>query len=119
MAKPISLYELVGGPDQFLSPYCWATKFAVAHKRLPIETVCWKLNEGDKIAFSKQGLVGIPHSVTTWISPVVSKFCVIHSGMHGNHGKLPFRTAATQHELTTLLGCRCQSLWTATRTANG
>ncbi len=58
MGKPISIYELVGGPDQFLSPYCWAARFAIAHKGLPFETIRWKLNEGDKIAFSNQGLVG-------------------------------------------------------------
>lgn len=59
MAKPISIYELEGGPNQFFSPFCWAARFAVAHKGLPIETIRWKFKEGDKIAFSNQGLVGL------------------------------------------------------------
>ncbi|CAL8468105.1 g7644 [Coccomyxa elongata] len=59
MAKPISIYELEGGPNQFFSPFCWAARFAVAHKGLPIETIRWKFKEGDKIAFSNQGLVPV------------------------------------------------------------
>lgn len=57
MTKPISIYELEGGPHQFFSPFCWAARFAIAHKEIPIDTIRWKFQEGDKIAFSKQGLV--------------------------------------------------------------
>ncbi len=57
MARPIAIYQLEGGPNQFFSPFCWAAKFAVAHKGFPIENIRWRFREGDKIAFSKQGLV--------------------------------------------------------------
>ena len=69
MAKPISIYELEGGPNQFFSPFCWAARFAAAHKGLPIETIRWKFREGDKIAFSNQGLVGyipLPQKNMDW-----------------------------------------------------
>ncbi|CAL8468116.1 g7655 [Coccomyxa elongata] len=59
MAKPISIYQLEGGPNQFFSPFCWAAKFAVAHKGFAIENIRWKFREADKIAFSNQGLVPV------------------------------------------------------------
>lgn len=36
---PIVLYDLVGRDDRRFSPNCWRTRAALAHKRLPYETV--------------------------------------------------------------------------------
>src|ERR1700742_2327529 len=41
------------------SPYCWRTKFALAHKGIPVETVPWRFTDRDAIAFSGQGKVPV------------------------------------------------------------
>jgi glutathione S-transferase len=56
----IVLYDLAGAdPDVRFSPYCWRTRFALAHKALPVETVPWRFTDGDAIAFSGQGKVPV------------------------------------------------------------
>jgi glutathione S-transferase len=56
----IILYDLAGAdPELRFSPYCWRTRFALAHKGLPVETVPWRFTEGEAIAFSGQGKVPV------------------------------------------------------------
>jgi glutathione S-transferase len=56
----IILYDLSGAdPDLRFSPYCWRTRFALAHKGLPVETVPWRFTDGAEIAFSGQGKVPV------------------------------------------------------------
>jgi glutathione S-transferase len=56
----ITLYDLAAAePDRRFSPFCWRTRLALAHKRLPFETVPWRFTETDKIAFSGQGKVPV------------------------------------------------------------
>ncbi len=55
-----TLYELAGAdPDRRFSPFCWRTRFALAHKRLDAEGTPWRFTEKDKLAFSGQGLVPV------------------------------------------------------------
>jgi glutathione S-transferase len=45
--KPIVMYDLAGNdPAHRFSPYCWRTRFALAHKNLPVDTKAWRF--GDK-----------------------------------------------------------------------
>jgi len=47
------LYDLAGAdPNLRFSPYCWRTKFALAHKGLAVETIPWRFTEKNVIAFS-------------------------------------------------------------------
>jgi glutathione S-transferase len=56
----IVMYDLAGAdPDLRFSPYCWRTRFALAHKGLPVETVPWRFTETDAIEFSGQGKVPV------------------------------------------------------------
>jgi glutathione S-transferase len=56
----IVLYDLAGAdPDVRFSPYCWRTRFALAHKGLPVETVPWRFTDTEVIAFSGQGKVPV------------------------------------------------------------
>lgn len=56
----IVLHDLAGAnPDLRFSPYCWATKFALAHKGLTAETIPWRFTEKDALAFSGQGAVPV------------------------------------------------------------
>jgi glutathione S-transferase len=56
----IIMHDLAGAdPDLRFSPYCWRTRFALAHKGLPVETVPWRFTEGEAIAFSGQGKVPV------------------------------------------------------------
>ncbi len=56
----IILYDLAGAdPDLRFSPYCWRTRFALAHKGVPVETVPWRFTETDAIAFSGQARVPV------------------------------------------------------------
>jgi glutathione S-transferase len=56
----IVMYDLAGAdPDHRFSPYCWRTRFALAHKGLPVETIPWRFTETDAIAFSGQGKVPV------------------------------------------------------------
>ena len=59
-AMSIVLYDLAGAdPDIRFSPYCWRTRFALAHKGLPVETVPWRFTDRDAIAFSGQAKVPV------------------------------------------------------------
>src|ERR1700744_2661985 len=65
----ITLYDLAGAdPDLRFSPYCWRTKFALAHKGLPAETVPWRFSDGPTIAFSGQGKVPVIRDGDTVVS---------------------------------------------------
>jgi glutathione S-transferase len=56
----IVLYDLAGeDPDVRFSPYCWRTRFALAHKALPVDTEPWRFTDRDAIAFSGQGKVPV------------------------------------------------------------
>jgi len=56
----IVLHDLAGAdPDLRFSPYCWRTRFALAHKGLPVETVPWRFTDTEAIAFSGQGKVPV------------------------------------------------------------
>jgi glutathione S-transferase len=56
----IILHDLAAkDPDIRFSPYCWRTKFALAHKGLPVKTVPWRFGDKDVIAFSGQGRVPV------------------------------------------------------------
>ena len=59
-SKPISIYELETDDKRFLSPFCWAARFAIIHKGLKPDVIPWHFQEKDKIAFSNQGLVSHP-----------------------------------------------------------
>lgn len=55
-----TLYDLAGAQDdRRFSPYCWRTKFALAHKRLAVDTVPWRFTDKEAIAFSGQGRVPV------------------------------------------------------------
>ena len=65
----IILYDLAGAdPDVRFSPYCWRTRFALAHKGLPVETVPWRFTDTDVIAFSGQGKVPVIRDGETVVS---------------------------------------------------
>ncbi len=56
----ITLFDLAGAdPALRFSPYCWRTRFALAHKGMPVETVPWRFTETGVIAFSGQGKVPV------------------------------------------------------------
>ena len=56
----IIMHDLAGAdPALRFSPYCWRTRFAVAHKGLPVETVPWRFTDKAAIAFSGQGRVPV------------------------------------------------------------
>jgi glutathione S-transferase len=56
----IIMHDLAGAdPDLRFSPYCWRTRFALAHKGLAVETVPWRFMDREAIAFSGQGRVPV------------------------------------------------------------
>ena len=45
------LFDLAGADDdRRFSPYCWRTRMALAHKRLPVDAVPWRFTETARIA---------------------------------------------------------------------
>jgi glutathione S-transferase len=65
----IVMHDLAGAdPDLRFSPYCWRTRFALAHKGLPVETVPWRFTDRDAIAFSGQGRVPVIRDGETVVS---------------------------------------------------
>ncbi len=63
------MYDLAGAdPDVRFSPYCWRTRFALAHKGLPVETVPWRFSDTEAIAFSGQGKVPVIRDGETVVS---------------------------------------------------
>ena len=56
----ITLYDLAGAdPDLRFSPYCWRTKYALAHKGLPADMIPWRFTDTAAIAFSGQRRVPV------------------------------------------------------------
>ena len=56
----IIMHDLAGAdPDLRFSPYCWRTRFALAHKGLPAETIPWRFTEKEAIAISGQPRVPV------------------------------------------------------------
>jgi glutathione S-transferase len=56
----LQLYDLAGAdPERRFSPYCWRTKFALAHKGLVAKTIPWRFTDKDVIVFSGQGRVPV------------------------------------------------------------
>ena len=54
------LHDLAGAdPDLRFSPYCWRTRFALAHKGIPVETIPWRFTDTEALAFSGQGRVPV------------------------------------------------------------
>lgn len=48
---PVLMYDLAGADSALrFSPYCWRARFAIAHKRLALETVPWRFTEKEAIA---------------------------------------------------------------------
>jgi glutathione S-transferase len=45
--------------ERRFSPYCWRTKLALMHKGLPFDTIPWRFNEKNAIAFSGQDRVPV------------------------------------------------------------
>ena len=57
----MKLFDLSGEEDdRKISPYCWRTRLALAHKKLGFASVPWRAEEKDAIAFSGQGQVSTP-----------------------------------------------------------
>lgn len=60
MREPLKLYDLAAADDSNrFSPNCWRTRFALAHKGLPCETIVWRFMDKEAIAFSGQGKVPV------------------------------------------------------------
>lgn len=56
----ITLYELAAAdPSVRFSPYCWRSRFALAHKGLEVEGLPWHFTETDRLAFSGQAKVPV------------------------------------------------------------
>ena len=56
----ILMHDLAGAdPELRFSPYCWRTRFALAHKGLPVETIPWRFTARQDIAFSGQDRVPV------------------------------------------------------------
>jgi glutathione S-transferase len=56
----IIMHDLAGAdPDLRFSPYCWRTRFALAHKGMPVETIPWRFTDAAAIAFSGQARVPV------------------------------------------------------------
>lgn len=50
---PIKMYDLAGAePNRRFSPFCWRTKFALAHKQLEVETIRWRYRDKPLLAFA-------------------------------------------------------------------
>ena len=63
------MHDLAGAdPALRFSPYCWRTRFALAHKGLPVETVPWRFTDKAAIAFSGQGRVPVIRDGETVVS---------------------------------------------------
>ncbi|MEP3280543.1 MAG: glutathione S-transferase N-terminal domain-containing protein [Stappiaceae bacterium] len=56
---PLLFYERLAADNRRPSPFCWRTRFALAHKRLEPEICAVRFTEADQLAFSGQGRVPI------------------------------------------------------------
>lgn len=72
MREALKLYDLAAANEEVrFSPNCWRTRFALAHKGLPCETIVWRFTDKDAIAFTGQGKVpvlvdGTRHVSDSW-----------------------------------------------------
>ncbi len=65
----ITLYDLAGAdPDLRFSPYCWRTKFALAHNGMSVDAVPWRFTDKSAIAFSGQERVPVIQDGNTVVS---------------------------------------------------
>jgi glutathione S-transferase len=65
----ITLYELAAAdPERRFSPYCWRTRFALAHKDLRVETVPWRFVEKDVLKPTDQGRVPVVVDRGRWVN---------------------------------------------------
>lgn len=55
----LTLYERLAKDDHRISPFCWRTRFALAHKGLTPNIVAIQFTEADRVAFSGQGKVPV------------------------------------------------------------
>ena len=56
----IILHDLAGAEaDRRLSPFCWRTRMALAHKGLAVETIPWRFTEKDKLPQPNAGRVPV------------------------------------------------------------
>lgn len=56
----LTLYELAAADTSVrFSPYCWRSRFALAHKGLPVEGVPWHFTQTERLAFSGQARVPV------------------------------------------------------------
>jgi glutathione S-transferase len=55
----LTLYELCGKDDERFSPFCWRSRFALAHKQLDATYVPVRFTDKDIIAFSGQTRVPV------------------------------------------------------------
>jgi glutathione S-transferase len=47
----IQMYDLAGSDESLrFSPFCWRTRFAIAHKRLALDTIPWRYTDKARIA---------------------------------------------------------------------
>jgi glutathione S-transferase len=54
------LYELAGADAEVrISPYCWKTRLALAHKGVEATRLPWRFTEKEVIAFPGQGCVPV------------------------------------------------------------
>ena len=73
----LTLYELLGADDRRFSPYCWRTRFALAHKGLVPDVEPVGFTEKDKVAFSGQDKVPIVRDGETVVSDSWAIACYI------------------------------------------
>src|SRR5580698_8701496 len=65
----LRMYDLAGAePDRRFSPYCWRARLALAHKKLPVETIPWRFTDKAEIAPSRQNLVPVLVDGDRWIA---------------------------------------------------
>jgi glutathione S-transferase len=63
------MHDLAGADAALrFSPYCWRTRFAAAHKGLPLETIPWRFTEKEALAYSGQGRVPVIRDGGTIVS---------------------------------------------------
>ncbi len=66
---PLQLYDLAAADvDRRFSPYCWRTRMALAHKKLPVETIPWRFTDKEVIAPSGQTRVPVLVDGDRWIA---------------------------------------------------
>lgn len=65
----LRLYDLAGAdPNRRFSPYCWRIRLALAHKRLPVETIPWRFTEKAEISPSGSKTVPVLVDGDRWIA---------------------------------------------------